>query len=42
MEGSRDAVVQYLRLVESEFQIPDERTSTTKTQDWAVNLAWVW
>ena len=39
MEGSRDEVVRYIRLVESEFQNPDERTSTAKAQDWAVNLA---
>ena len=40
MEGSREEVVRYIRLVESEFQNPDERTSTAKAQDWAVNLAW--
>ena len=40
MEGSRDEVVRYIRLVESEFQNPDERTSTANVQDWAVNLAW--
>ena len=40
MEGSREEVVRYIRLVVAEFQIPDERTSTAKLQDWAVNLAW--
>ena len=40
MEGSREEVVRYIRLVMAEFQIPDERTSTAKLQDWAVNLAW--
>ena len=29
-----------MRLAESEFQIPDERTWTAKTQYWALNLAW--
>ena len=28
-------------LVESGFQNPDERTSTAKAQDWAVNLGCV-
>ena len=40
MEGSREEVVRYIRAVESEFRIPDERTSTAKLQDWAVGLAW--
>ena len=40
MEGSRDEIVRYLRLTDAEFQIPDERTSTTKSQDRAVNLTW--
>ena len=40
MEGSRDEVVRYIRLAESEFQNPDEQTSTAKAQEWAVNLAW--
>ena len=41
MEGSREEVVRYVRAVASVFQIPDERTSTAKLQDWAVDLAWV-
>ena len=40
MEGSREEVVRYIRLVMAEFQIPDERTQAPKMQDWAVNLAW--
>ena len=40
MEGSREEVVRYIRAVVSVFQIPNERTSTAKLQDWAVNLAW--
>ena len=40
MEGSREEVVRYLRSVEAEFQIPGERTSAGKSQDWAVDLAW--
>ena len=39
MEGSREEVVRYIRAVVSVFQIPNERTSTEKLQDWAVNLA---
>ena len=40
MEGSQDEVMRYLRLTEAEFQIPGERTSAAKSQDWAVNRAW--
>ena len=40
MEGSREEVVRYIRAVVAAFQIPDERTSTAKLQDWAVDLAW--
>ena len=40
VEGSLEEVVRYLRSVEAEFQIPGERTSAGKSQDWAVNLAW--
>ena len=40
VEGSREELVRYIRAVESEFRIPDERTSTAKLQDWAVGLAW--
>ena len=32
--------MRYIQAVVSVFQIPDERTSTAKLQDWAVNLAW--
>ena len=39
MEGSQDEVVRYMRLLEAEFQISDERTSVRQLKDWAVNLA---
>ena len=40
VEGSREEVVRYIRAVVAVFQVPDQRTSTEKLQDWAVNLAW--
>ena len=38
MEGSREEVMRFMRLVVAEFQIPDERTSGRELRGWAVNL----